>query len=77
MLMAVCNLLNTYSPADIGRALMTYSRDENADKFIDRFINNREYLKQLDINQIHQILKMLFRNLFKDLINLWMMQQQR
>ena len=39
MLMAVCNLLNTYSPADIGRALMTYSRDENADKFIDRFIN--------------------------------------
>lgn len=41
MLMAVCNLLNTYSPADIGRALMTYSRDENADKFIDRFINKQ------------------------------------
>nr|DAO31124.1 MAG TPA: hypothetical protein [Crassvirales sp.] len=40
MLMAVCNLLNTYSPADIGRALMAYSRDNgNADKFIDRFIN--------------------------------------
>jgi len=39
MLMAVCNLINTYSPADIGRALMTYSRDENSDKFIDRFIN--------------------------------------
>ncbi len=41
MLMAVCDLLNTYSPADIGRALMTYSRDENADKFIDRFINKQ------------------------------------
>lgn len=41
MLMVVCNLLNTYSPADIGRALMTYSRDENADKFIDRFINKQ------------------------------------
>lgn len=41
MLMAVCNLINTYSPADIGRALMTYSRDENADKFIDRFINKQ------------------------------------
>lgn len=39
--MAVCNLLNTYSPADIGRALMAYSRDENADKFIDRFINKQ------------------------------------
>lgn len=75
--MTVCNLLNTYSVADIGRALMAYSRDENADKFIDKFINNREYLKQLDINQIRQILKMIFRNPFKDLINLWMMQQQR
>lgn len=42
MLMAVCNLLNTYSPADIGRALMAYSRDNgNADKFIDRFINKQ------------------------------------
>ena len=39
--MAVCNLLNTYSAADIGRALMAYSRDENADKFIDRFINKQ------------------------------------
>lgn len=75
--MTVCNLLNTYSVADIGRALMAYSRDENADKFIDKFINNREYLKQLDINQIRQILKMIFRNPFKDLTNLWMMQQQR
>ena len=43
--MAVCNLLNTYSPADIGRALMAYSRDENADKFIDRFINKQGILK--------------------------------
>lgn len=42
MLMAVCNLLNTYSAADIGRALMAYSRDNgNADKFIDRFINKQ------------------------------------
>lgn len=41
MLMAVCNLLNTYSTADVGRALMAYSRDENADKFIDRFINKQ------------------------------------
>lgn len=41
MLMAVCNLLNAYSTADIGRALMAYSRDENADKFIDRFINKQ------------------------------------
>lgn len=41
MLMAVCNLLNTYNTADIGRALMAYSRDENADKFIDRFINKQ------------------------------------
>ena len=39
--MAVCNLLNTYSAADIGRALMAYLRDENADKFIDRFINKQ------------------------------------
>lgn len=39
--MTVCNLLNTYSVADIGRALMAYSRDENADKFIDRFINKQ------------------------------------
>lgn len=39
--MAVCNLLNTYSSADIGRALMAYLRDENADKFIDRFINKQ------------------------------------
>lgn len=41
MLMALCNLLNTYSTADIGRALIAYSRDENADKFIDRFINKQ------------------------------------
>lgn len=41
MLMAVCNLLNTYSTADVGRALMSYSRDDNADKFIDRFINKQ------------------------------------
>lgn len=41
MLMALCNLLNTYSTADVGRALMAYSRDENADKFIDRFINEQ------------------------------------
>ena len=39
--MAVCNLLNTYNAADIGRALMAYLRDENADKFIDRFINKQ------------------------------------
>ena len=39
--MTVCNLLNTYSVADIGRALMAYSRDENADKFIDKFINKQ------------------------------------
>ena len=41
MLMAVCDLLNTYSVANIGRALMAYSRDENADKFIDKFINKQ------------------------------------
>lgn len=45
MLMAVCNLLSTYSTADVGRALMAYSRDENADKFIDRFINKQEIPK--------------------------------
>ena len=39
--MAVCNLLNTYKTADIGRALMAYLRDENAGKFIDRFINKQ------------------------------------
>lgn len=44
MLMVACNILNTYSIADIGKALMSYARNENIDRFVDRF-----NLKNLDI----------------------------
>ena len=77
MLMAVCNLINTYSPADIVRALMTYSRDENSDKFIDRFINKQGIPKTTRYKLDSLDSEDDIRNPFKDLINLWMMQQQR
>lgn len=39
--MASCNILNGYSTIDIGMALISYTRDGNEDKFIDRFINKQ------------------------------------